>query len=72
MDPNDSDWTDEERATLDAILEMTREKYACEIVDHDHEDDEFLVVWTDAAGREWGAWFSRRLVDEIFTEEVLN
>jgi hypothetical protein len=72
MSDDDHEWTEEELETIAAIEEMTREKYACVIEDHDHDEDEFLVVWTDKNEREWGAWFSRRLVNELFTERVLN
>lgn len=71
MDEN-HDWTEDELATLDAIFEMSREKYVCEIIDHDADDDEFLVAWTDKDGKEWAAWFSRRLINEIFTDAVVN
>ena len=69
---DDQELTEEELATIEAILEMTREKYECEIVDHDPDEDEYLVVWTDRAGKEWGAWFTSHTINELFTDEVLN
>jgi predicted N-acetyltransferase YhbS len=66
------EWTDEELATLAAIEAMTEHKYVCTIVDHDHESDEFLVQWQDDAQAVWQVWFSRRFINEVFTEMVLN
>lgn len=63
---------DDETETLAAIIEMAEEKYACTVVEHDAEQDEFLVTWKDNDDQEWGCWFSRRLLNEIFTTVTIN
>ena len=68
----DSDDSAEIEATIAAIEEMTREKYPCTVLEHDAETDEFLVIWSDAADKEWGCWFTRALIEEVFTNATMH
>jgi hypothetical protein len=58
--------------TLAAIMEMAEERYICTVEEHDPETDDYLLVWTDNAEQEWGCWFSRSLIEDLFSNVVLN
>jgi hypothetical protein len=63
---------DDESETMKAIMEMAEERYICTVEEHNKDTDEFFVVWKDYADTEWGCWFSRRLLNEIFAAVTLN
>lgn len=63
---------EDESETMKAIMEMADERYICTVEEHNADTDEFLVVWKDNNEQEWGCWFTRRLLNEIFAAITLN
>ena len=57
---------------LRAVEEMERNKYLCSIDDYDEAQQLYLVTWQDDGGREWGFWGTRRLIEQIFEQVLLN
>lgn len=58
--------------TLADIEEMATEGYLCSLGDYRRETDEYEVTWHNKLGRECGFWGGKRLLEQLFTEEILN
>lgn len=53
-----------------AITELVREHYVVRVTAQ--QGEEFLVTWDDSAGKNWGFWGSRALLEALFTEAVFH
>ena len=57
---------------MSAIEDLFRHKYKVFVLEHDDNDDTFLIQWTDRTGRVRKSWVTDTAMEELSAKWTMN